>query len=65
MIIVGELIHASRKAIGKAIDSKDSNIIRKVAKDQHDVGVDYIDVNAGIFVEREINHLKWTVNEIT
>lgn len=64
MIIVDELINASRKAIGKAIDSKDSNIIRKVAKDQHDVGADYIDVNAGIFVEREIDHLKWTVKEV-
>ena len=61
MIIVGELINASRKAIKKAIESGDDKTIKKVAQDQSDAGADYIDVNAGIFVGKEPEYLKWLV----
>ena len=53
MIIIGELINASRKAIGAAIENKDADAIKKVAKDQFEAGANYIDVNAGIFVGEE------------
>jgi 5-methyltetrahydrofolate--homocysteine methyltransferase len=68
MIIIGELINASRKAIGKAIEEQDAAAIRKVARDQAEAGADYIDVNAGIFGDRESEYLKWlveTVQEVT
>ncbi len=61
MIIVGELINASRKAIGEAILNKDAAAIQKVAKDQEAAGANYIDVNAGMFVEEEADYLKWLV----
>jgi len=61
MIVVGELINASRKAIGEAILNKDAAAIQKVAKDQEAAGANYIDVNAGIFVEEEADFLKWLV----
>ncbi len=61
MIVVGELINASRKAIGEAILNKDAAAIQKVAKEQADAGANYIDVNAGIFVEEENEYLKWLV----
>jgi len=61
MIIVGELINASRKAIGEAIKAQDVDYIQKVAKDQFEAGANYIDVNAGIFVEKEPEYLKWLV----
>jgi 5-methyltetrahydrofolate--homocysteine methyltransferase len=67
MIIVGELINASRKAIGEAIEKEDAAAIQKVATDQRENGADYIDVNAGIFVGKEVDYLKWlltTVQEV-
>lgn len=68
MIIIGELINASRKAIGAAIEAQDADAIQQVAKDQSEAGADFIDVNAGIFVGKEPQYLKWlvqTVQEVT
>lgn len=64
MIIVGELINASRKAIGAAIEAKDAAAIEKVARDQAEAGADYIDVNAGVFVGQEVEYLTWLVETV-
>ncbi len=64
MIIVGELINASRKAVGEAISNQDVETIRKLATDQHSAGANYTDVNAGIFVDEEADYLKWLVKEV-
>jgi len=64
MLIVGELINASRKAMGAAIEARDSETIAKTAKDQHQAGANYLDVNAGIFVNREVEYLKWLVTTV-
>lgn len=64
MIIVGELINASRKKIGEAILSRDAEYIRKIAKEEREAGADYIDVNAGIFVEEEAQSLAWLVETV-
>ena len=64
MIIIGELINASRKAIKAAIESQDAEAIQKVARDQAEAGADYIDVNAGIFVGKEPAYLKWLVETV-
>lgn len=64
MIIIGELINASRKAIGAAIKEKDAETVRKVAKDQADNGASFIDVNAGIFVDAEPEYLTWLVENV-
>lgn len=64
MIIIGELINASRKAIGKAIEEEDAAAIQAVALDQATMGADYIDVNAGMFVDREAEYLQWLVQTV-
>jgi 5-methyltetrahydrofolate--homocysteine methyltransferase len=64
MIIIGELINASRKSIGAAIEAGDAAAIQKVARAQADAGADYIDVNAGIFVGKEPQYLKWLVETV-
>jgi 5-methyltetrahydrofolate corrinoid/iron sulfur protein methyltransferase len=64
MLIVGELINASRKAIGEAIKAQDVEYIQKVAKDEFEAGAKYIDVNAGIFVGKEPEYLKWLVKSV-
>lgn len=64
MIIIGELINASRKAIGTAIEARDAAAIQKVAEDQHAAGANFIDVNAGIFVKNEPEYLAWLVQTV-
>jgi cobalamin-dependent methionine synthase I len=64
MIIVGELINASRKAIGAAIEGRDAEVIQKTAREQSEAGADYIDVNAGIFVGKEAEYLTWLVKNV-
>ncbi len=64
MIIIGELINASRKAIKMAIEGQDADAIKKVARDQAEAGANYIDVNAGIFVGQEPEYLKWLVKTV-
>ena len=68
MHVVGELINASRKAVGEAISKRDAGFIQKLAMDQAEAGANYIDVNAGLFVGKESEYMKWlvqTVQEVT
>ena len=64
MIVVGELINASRKAMGAAIEAGDTDLIKKTADDQYRAGANYIDVNAGIFVNKEADYLQWLVTTV-
>lgn len=61
MLIVGELINASRKAVRELIEKQDAEGIAKLARDQKEKGAHFIDVNAGVFVGREPELLKWLV----
>jgi 5-methyltetrahydrofolate--homocysteine methyltransferase len=61
MIIVGELINASRKSVREVIEKQDDAEIIKIAQAQKDNGAHYIDVNAGVFVGQESELLKWLV----
>ena len=64
MIIVGELINASRKAIGEAITNQDADTVKTVAINQQKAGANYIDVNAGIFVGKEAGYLTWLTQTV-
>lgn len=64
MVIVGELINTSRKAIGEAVDKKDAQYIQAVAKEQFESGATYIDVNCGNKIFDEIENMRWLVNTI-
>jgi 5-methyltetrahydrofolate--homocysteine methyltransferase len=64
MYIIGELINASRKAVGAAIEAKDAGAIQQLASDQAEAGASYIDVNAGIFVGQEPEYLTWLVETV-
>ena len=64
MLIVGELINASRQKIRTAIESQDKNTIQHIAKEQAANGADFIDVNAGVFVGKEAEYLKWLVETV-
>jgi len=64
MILVGELINSSRRAIAQAIEAQDKNAIQAVAKKEVDAGSDYIDVNAGTYVDKEEKYFNWLVKSI-
>ncbi len=64
MIIVGELINASRKSMKTAIKEKNAEEIKKIARAQFENGADYIDVNAGTFVGHEEEYVKWLIETV-
>ena len=68
MVIIGERINSSRQSIFQAMARRDVEFIRKEAIKQTEAGADYIDVNAGTFMEKESEYLQWlakTVQEAT
>jgi len=64
MLIVGELINSSRKAIKELIRSRNREAIQKIAISQVQNGADFIDVNAGVFMGEEPDCLKWLVETV-
>lgn len=64
MFIVGELINTSRKRIEQAVQDRDTAAIQEVAVAQAKAGADYIDVNAGTFLEQEVDMLPWLVETV-
>ena len=61
MLIVGELINASRKPVRELIEKQDAAGVAKLAREQRENGANFIDVNAGMFVGKEPELLKWLV----
>lgn len=64
MLIVGELINASRKSVKESIELGQEEPIMNLAESQSQAGADFIDVNAGVFVDQEIDYLKWLVSVV-
>lgn len=65
MLIIGELINTSRKPIREAVEKKDEQYIRKIAKEEEEAGATYLDVNCGTFIETEVPTMEWLVENIT
>ncbi len=64
MIIIGEKINSTRKAIAQAIADGDAHSLRALAEAQAAAGAHYIDVNAGTFVGDETERLTWLVRTV-
>ena len=64
MLIVGEIINTSRKRIAEAVEKQDAAFIGQVAKDQANAGANFIDVDAGTFLDRETEYLCWLVETV-
>lgn len=64
MIIIGEKINSSIPAVKEAIEKKDSSFIYDLAKKQSQAGANYLDVNAGAFVDDEIEKLAWLLEVV-
>jgi len=64
MLIVGELINTSRKAIKPAVESRDAAFIKDIAQKQVDAGANYVDVNCGTMVFDEEETMAWLVETV-
>lgn len=64
MLIIGELINATRKPIREAVLNKDKDYLQDLAKKQDEAGAHYIDVNVATGSgkqEKEIEDMEWAV----
>jgi len=59
LIIIGEKLNSSIKSVAAAIEKKDTAFLQKLAQDQVAAGAHYLDVNTGIFMEKEGELLTW------
>jgi len=64
MVIVGEKINTSRKTVEDAVRTRDTSFIARMAREQADAGAHYIDVNAGTFVDQEVDCLCWLTETV-
>ncbi len=63
MLLIGELINATRKKVGAAVEARDAEFIRDLAKRQAAAGADILDVNGGI-AGREAESLEWLIGVV-
>ncbi|MDT8902580.1 methyltetrahydrofolate cobalamin methyltransferase [Anaeroselena agilis] len=64
MLIIGELINTSRKAIREAVETRNAGYIQEVACQQAAAGANYLDVNCGNMVGQEIEIMSWLVDTV-
>jgi cobalamin-dependent methionine synthase I len=64
VIVVGERINSSRKAIAPAIVARDKHFIGQEALNQIAAGASYIDVNCGTLLAEEPECLEWLVKTV-
>lgn len=62
MLIIGEKINGTRKAVNKAVMERDADFIRKLAIAQVEAGADVLDINAGTESAREADDMVWLIN---
>ena len=64
MVIVGEKINTSRKSVEDAVRKRDAAFIAGMAREQAEAGAHYIDINAGTFLDQEIDCLCWLAETV-
>ena len=61
MIIIGEKINGAIPSVAQAIQNKDADWIRDLAKRQSEAGADYIDVCSSV-PDKDVETLKWLID---
>lgn len=64
MIIIGERLNSTRKAVAEAVEKGDAGYVQDVAMSQVEAGADMLDVNAGTFLGSEPEKLAWLVETV-
>jgi 5-methyltetrahydrofolate--homocysteine methyltransferase len=63
-LLVAEKINSSRPRVAEAIEARNAEFIKSLARGQEAAGAHYIDVNAGTFLEAEADALCWLVETV-
>ena len=63
-MIVGEKINTSWKSIAEAVEHRNIDFIQSIARQQKAAGAHFIDVNAGTFLDKEMEYLPWLVEVV-
>jgi len=61
MIIIGERLNSSRRAVLEALCDRNAEYVLKEARTQEQAGADYIDVNAAAVLGKEVETLTWVI----
>lgn len=61
MLIIGEKINGTRKAVAQAIADKNADFIKNLAGRQFEAGAAYLDINAGTMPSSEPFDLVWLI----
>ena len=62
MLVIGERINATNKAVAEAIGNRGTDLLQQLASTQVAAGADYVDVNAGRgHAELEVEEMQWLV----
>ena len=64
MKIIGEKINGTRKRVAKAIEERDADFIKDLARKQAEAGSTWLDVNAGTHPDKEPDDLVWMIEQI-
>jgi cobalamin-dependent methionine synthase I len=64
MIIIGEKINGTRKAVGTAIKEREADTIKRLAEEQTQAGSAYLDINAGTPPSREPDDMVWLIENV-
>jgi len=65
ILVVGELINGTRKAVKEAVINHDDQFIKDLARQQAEAGADYIDVNVATgHGDREASDMEWAAKLI-
>lgn len=61
MIIIGERLNSSRRAVHDALAGRDETYLVEQARLQEQAGASYIDLNASALLDRELETLRWAI----
>ena len=64
MLLMGESINGTRKAVGEAIQNRDAEFIKALALEQVEAGAGVLDVNGGVAGGDEIADLTWLIDVV-
>jgi 5-methyltetrahydrofolate corrinoid/iron sulfur protein methyltransferase len=64
MLVLGENIHIISPRVKAAIDERNGEFFRALAKKQEEAGADYVELNIGPSRKRGVEVMQWLVNEV-
>ncbi len=64
MLLMGESINGTRKQVAEAIQNRDAEFIKNLAREQVDAGAHVLDVNGGVAGGNEVEDLRWLIEVV-